>query len=111
MHASEFNHNARNMASCQNHSKTKLRIVFMGSPEFAIPCLDRLTKTHDVWAVYSQPAKKSGRGMKINPMPVAHHALKAGLPLFTPDNLKSAKIEAQLASLIKLISLLLWRMG
>ena len=81
-----------------NHSATKLRIVFMGSPEFAIPCLDRLAKTHDVCAVYSQPAKKSGRGMKTTPVPTADYALKAGLPLFTPDHLKSAEIEVQLAS-------------
>ena len=78
--------------------KPKLRIVFMGSPEFAIPCLDHLYKTHDVRAVYSQPAKRSGRGMKITPVPVAKYAKKLGLPLFTPHNLKSDKIEAQLFS-------------
>ena len=81
-----------------NHSATKLRIVFMGSPEFAIPCLDRLAKTHDVCAVYSQPAKKSGRGMKATPVPVADYAVKTGLPLFTPDHLTSANMEAQLAN-------------
>jgi hypothetical protein len=43
-----------------NHSGSKLRIVFMGSPKFAIPCLNRLAKTHDVCAVYSQPAKNPG---------------------------------------------------
>ena len=80
-----------------NQSGSKLRIVFMGSPEFAIPSLDRLAKTHDVCAVYSQRAKKSGRGMKTTPVPIANYALKAGLPLFTPEDLKSAEIEAQLA--------------
>ena len=70
-----------------NQSVSKLRIVFMGSPEFAVPCLDRLARTHHVCAVYSQPAKKSGRGMKTKPVPAANYALKAGLPLFTPDNL------------------------
>ncbi len=70
----------------------------MGSPEFAIPSLDRLAKTHEVCAVYSQPAKKSGRGMKTTPVPIANYALKAGLPLFTPEHLKSTEIEVQLAS-------------
>lgn len=81
-----------------NQSESQMRIVFMGSPKFAIPCLDRLARTHDVCAVYSQPAKKSGRGMKTTPVPTANYALKAGLPLFTPDHLKSAEIETQLAS-------------
>lgn len=78
--------------------RPKHRIVFMGSPAFAIPCLDRLIRTHRVCAVYSQPAKKSGRGMKTTPVPVASHAIKMGLPLFTPDSLKSANIETQLIS-------------
>lgn len=77
---------------------SKLRIVFMGSPEFAIPCLDRLTKSHHVCAVYSQPAKKSGRGMKTTPVPIANYAIKAGLPLFTPNSLKPVSIVAQLKS-------------
>ncbi len=88
-----------NTGKVQTHCpRSKLRIVFMGSPEFSIPCLDRLTKTHNICAVYSQPAKKSGRGMKTTPVPVARYALKAGLPLFTPTSLKHVNIEAQLTS-------------
>ena len=83
----------------QTHNpRAKLRIVFMGSPTFAIPCLDRLNRTHIVCAVYSQPAKKSGRGLKMTPLPVANYAKKMGLPLFTPDSLKPANIQTQLAS-------------
>jgi len=81
-----------------SHSGAKQRIVFMGSPAFAIPTLDRLVKTHDVCAVYSQPAKKSGRGMKPTQVPIAAYASAANLPLFTPEHLKSADIEAQLAA-------------
>ena len=98
MHAS---HSAKmpHQGKAQAHDpRSKLRIVFMGSPAFAIPCLDRLTRTHNVCAVYSQPAKKSGRGMKITPVPVANYAINADLPLFTPDSLKPANIEAQLTS-------------
>ena len=86
------------MAGTPPQNGAKQRIVFMGSPAFAIPTLDHLVKTHEVCAVYSQPAKKSGRGMKTTPMPVAAYAHSADLPIFTPDNLKSAEIEAQLAS-------------
>jgi len=82
----------------QHHSGVRQRIVFMGSPAFAIPTLDRLVKTHDVCAVYSQPAKKSGRGMKTKDVPVAAYANAANLPLFTPTHLKSTDIEAQLAA-------------
>ena len=85
------------MADTLPQKGAKQRIVFMGSPAFAIPTLDHLVKTHEVCAVYSQPAKKSGRGMKTTPVPVATYADAAGLPIFTPDHLKSAEIEAQLA--------------
>ena len=86
------------MADTPPQKGAKQRIVFMGSPAFAIPTLDHLVKTHEVCAVYSQPAKKSGRGMKTTPVPVAAYADAAGLPVFTPEHLKSAEIEAQLAS-------------
>ena len=98
MHASDSAATPRSVRAPIDQPGSKLRIVFMGSPEFSIPCLDRLAKTHDVCAVYSQPPKKSGRGMKTTPVPTADYALKAGLPLFTPDHLKSAEIEVQLAS-------------
>ena len=98
MHASDSAAMPESIRASINQPGPKLRIVFMGSPEFSIPCLDRLARTHDVRAVYTQPAKKSGRGMKTTPVPTADYALKAGLPLFTPDHLKSAEIEGQLAS-------------
>ena len=69
----------------------------MGSPDFAVPTVARLAATHDLCAVYSQPAKKSGRGMAERPVPVAAWALDHDIPLFTPDNLKAASIHRQLA--------------
>ena len=98
MHASNSTTIPATVRAPTKRAESKLRVVFMGSPEFAIPCLDRLVRTHDVCAVYSQPAKKSGRGMKNTPVPIANYALKKGLPLFTPDHLKSAETEVQLAS-------------
>ena len=69
----------------------------MGSPNFAVPTLARLAANHDLCAVYTQPAKKSGRGMTERPVPVAAWALDHDVPLFTPDNLKVASIQRQLA--------------
>ena len=80
------------------HDVVKRRIVFMGSPAFALPCLQRLGKTHDVCAVYTQPAKKSGRGMKPTPVPIAAHAAAMGLPVFTPEALTSDAVLTQLAA-------------
>ena len=98
MHASDLAVMPDTVRVPTSESGSKLRIVFMGSPAFAIPTLDRLAKTHDVCAVYSQPAKKSGRGMKPTLVPIANYALEAGLPLFNPEHLKSTEIETQLAS-------------
>ena len=74
------------MAATPPQKGAKQRIVFMGSPAFAIPTLGHLVKTHEICAVYSQPAKKSGRGMKTTPVPVAADAHSADLPMVTPGS-------------------------
>lgn len=76
----------------------RYRIVFMGSPDFAIPALQTLAKTHDICAVYTQPAKPAGRGMKITPVPVAAHAANMSMALFSPASLKSDDVQQQLAA-------------
>ena len=76
-------HSVAKMADTPPQKGAKQRIVFMGSPAFAIPTLDHLVKTHEVCAVYSQPAKKSGRGMKKTPVPVAAYAHSADCLLYT----------------------------
>ena len=60
------------------------RIVFMGTPDFAVPSLVQLADHHDVVAVYAQPPRKSGRGMKLRPSPVHAKADELGLPVHTP---------------------------
>lgn len=60
------------------------RIVFMGTPEFAVPSLEALAGDHDVVAVYSQPPRRSGRGMKLRPSPVQARAESLGLVVETP---------------------------
>ena len=76
----------------------RYRIVFMGSPHFAIPALQKLAKKHYICAVYTQPAKPAGRGMKLTPVPVANFAKSSGLPLFSPPSLALNEVRLQLAS-------------
>lgn len=66
-----------------------MRLAFMGTPEFSVPCLRALLAAgHEVAAVYSQPPRKSGRGMKPTLSPVHQFAEAQGLPVRTPARLK-----------------------
>ncbi|MEO1609772.1 MAG: methionyl-tRNA formyltransferase [Pseudomonadota bacterium] len=76
-----------------------LRIVFMGTPDFSVPTLaEILGAGHDVVAVYSQPPRKSGRGMEENKTPVHQYAEAAGVAVFTPKSLRSDEAAAQFAA-------------
>jgi methionyl-tRNA formyltransferase len=67
-----------------------LRIIFMGTPEFAVPSLEILIeKGKNVVAVVTAPDKPQGRGQKITYSPVKEYALKHNLPVLQPSNLKS----------------------
>jgi methionyl-tRNA formyltransferase len=67
-----------------------LRIIFMGTPGFAVPTLRALLDAgHDVAAVYSQPPRAAGRGMAMRQSPVQQAAEQAGLQVRTPERLKS----------------------
>ncbi len=66
-----------------------LRLVFMGTPEFAVPTLVELVGGgHDVVAVYTRAPRPAGRGMAPRPSPVAREAERFALPVFTPKTLK-----------------------
>jgi methionyl-tRNA formyltransferase len=68
-----------------------MRIVFMGTPDFAVPTLRALLDAgHEVVAVYSQPPRAAGRGMALRTSPVQQAAEQAGLAVRTPQSLKSA---------------------
>lgn len=76
-----------------------LKIVFMGSPEFAVPALDGLMKSrHDVVAVYSQPPRPAGRGHKLRPCPVHAEAEARGVPVYNPVHFKNPESIAELQS-------------
>ncbi len=64
----------------------------MGTPDFAVPSLAELIASgHEVVAVYSQPPRPKGRGQKLTPSPVHAFAETMGLPVFTPESMKSAE--------------------
>jgi methionyl-tRNA formyltransferase len=67
----------------------RLRIAFMGSPDFAVPALRALHAAgHEIAAVYAQPPRPAGRGQKETPCPVHRAALDLGLPVRTPARVK-----------------------
>ncbi len=73
-----------------------MRVIFMGTPEFAVPALSALiASSHEVIAVYSQPPRPAGRGLKLTPSPVHLLAEKHGITVHTPVSLKSAEAQAQ----------------
>ena len=67
-----------------------MRVIFMGTPHFAVPALQALIDSpHEIVAVYSQPPRPSGRGMKLTASPVHQLAESHGIPVRTPLNFKS----------------------
>jgi len=67
-----------------------MRVIFMGTPDFAVPTLDALLQAgHDVVLVVAQPSRPAGRGKKVRPPPVAARAAALGLPLAQPRALRS----------------------
>jgi len=72
-----------------------LRLIFMGTPDFAVPTLRALASAgHEIVAVYTRAAKPAGRGMAMQPSPVERVATQLGLAVLTPATLKSAEAEA-----------------
>jgi len=68
-----------------------MRLIFMGTPDFAVPTLIELAaRGHEIAAVYTRAAKPAGRGMELQPTPVEREARRLGLPVFTPKTLKDA---------------------
>ncbi|MDO9106761.1 MAG: methionyl-tRNA formyltransferase [Methylovulum sp.] len=76
-----------------------MKIIFAGTPAFAVPSLRMLlASTHEVCAVYTQPDRPSGRGRHTHPGPVKELALSADLPVFQPSDLKSAENLQQISA-------------
>ncbi|GFR35062.1 methionyl-tRNA formyltransferase [Thermobrachium celere] len=65
-----------------------MKVVFMGTPDFAVPTLKKLIEKHDVIAVFTQPDKPKGRGQKVQYSPVKEVALEYGIPVLQPNRIK-----------------------
>lgn len=76
-----------------------MRVIFMGTPDFSVPALREIAARHQVVAVYSQPPRAAGRGQKPRPSPVQRAAEELGLPIRTPERLKSPEDQADFAAL------------
>ncbi|OQW56543.1 MAG: methionyl-tRNA formyltransferase [Proteobacteria bacterium SG_bin9] len=74
-----------------------LRLIFMGTPDFAVPTLLELAgHGHEIAAVYTREPKPAGRGMKLQPTPVEVEARRLGVPVLTPKTLKTPEAEAEM---------------
>jgi methionyl-tRNA formyltransferase len=72
-----------------------LRLIFLGTPDFAVPTLLELAaRGHEIAAVYTRAAKPAGRGMELQPSPVEREARRLTLAVATPPTLKSAEAQA-----------------
>ena len=62
-----------------------MRVVFMGTPEFAVPCLQAVAQEHELLAVFTQPDRKQGRGQKVHYSEVKRTALELNVPIYQPE--------------------------
>ena len=76
-----------------------LRLIFMGTPDFAVATLVELAGAgHEIAAVYSRAPKPAGRGMDLQDSPVAREAKRLGIPVLTPSTFKTADAQAEFAA-------------
>ncbi len=76
-----------------------LRIVFMGTPDFAVPALKALHAAgHEIVGVYTQPPRPKGRGQAVQPSPVHRYAQENGIPVFHPASLKDPAVQLEFTS-------------
>jgi len=103
-----------------NHELQSLRIIFMGTPEFAVASLDALMNAGcNIVAVITAPDKPAGRGMKINESAVKKYAIEKGLNVLQPEklknpqfieNLQSLKADLQIVVAFRMLPEIVWNM-
>ncbi len=77
-----------------------MKIIFAGTPDFAVPTLQMLLDSqYEICAVYTQPDRPAGRGRKLKPSPVKELALQAGLAIFQPESFKPEQELQKMAAL------------
>ncbi len=74
-----------------------MRLLFFGTPEFAVPSLDAVAEEHEIALVVAQPDKPAGRGMKMQAPPVAVRARELGLPLLQPARIRNEEFLGRIA--------------
>lgn len=76
-----------------------LRVIFMGTPDFAVPTLTEIIgQGHEVVSCYTRAPAQAGRGLELKPSPVQRAAERFGIPVFTPSTLKTPEMAEQMAS-------------
>src|SRR5690606_18936784 len=79
--------------------KKDLRIIFLGTPDFAVPSLAKLVENgYNIVAVITAPDKPAGRGLQLQQSPVKKYALTQNIPVLQPERLKNADFLAELKS-------------
>ena len=78
-----------------------MKVVFMGTPEFAVASLDAINKVHEVIGVVTVADKPAGRGKKIRYSAVKEYALENDLPLLQPEKLKDEEFVDSLPKIIE----------
>lgn len=76
-----------------------MRVVFMGTPDFAVPALEAVARSHDIVCIYTQPPRPAGRGKQPRLTPIHAKALALGIQVRHPVSLKDAQIQAEFAEL------------
>jgi methionyl-tRNA formyltransferase len=87
-------------AGSQGKKNSKLRLAYMGTPNFSIPALAALIESkYDICSVYTQPPRPAGRGQKIQKTPIHNFAEQKGIPVRTPNSLKTKEEQIRFSNL------------
>jgi len=76
-----------------------MRLIFLGTPAFAVPTLDAVARMHDVISVITQPDRPKGRGQELAASPVKRAAERLGLPVYQPERIRRPEAQAHLNDL------------
>jgi len=91
-----YSQTSQNANNISQYNRTMTKIVFMGSPDFALPLLRALADTYGVVGVVTQPDRASGRGRDLKAPPVKLLAQELGMPVMQPEKLKESDAMEQL---------------
>src|SRR5579862_5747175 len=76
-----------------------MRLIFLGTPAFAVPTLEAIARNHDVLLVVTQPDRPKGRGRQLNASPVKETATRLDIPVYQPERIRRPEAQARLAAL------------